>query len=344
MNRTFNQLINQLHLDPKKEAAVRKIVENAISNNQSGNNNSGGYTDMMVLNTRDNATLTEEQFNEIEERVKNGCLFELQYHEPDATLSYYSQGQKTNMLGDTPTYIFNNNFGAASKDISYIGDVIFLAIKTPDGYGFIGMPVTNLPDSEIPIVKTPRFYYTGDGTKFLSDDGTYKEVSGGSEPYIWDGATNESTNAELKQAILDNRRIICNNINCVGFILGESIIIKTNSPIGNTIFVITNNNVVEKNADNFFIKSHYTMINSSNYHYFEITQDTILYVMTGDESSEFPSTNEFNGEFTFGDTVYNVGFSAGLKWSTDSVLEYKPNHTYQFRILNNRGVMKEFAN
>jgi hypothetical protein len=33
MNKRINQLINQLHLDPKKEAAVRKIVENAISNN-----------------------------------------------------------------------------------------------------------------------------------------------------------------------------------------------------------------------------------------------------------------------------------------------------------------------
>ena len=29
MNKRINQLINQLHLDPKKEAAVREIVENA---------------------------------------------------------------------------------------------------------------------------------------------------------------------------------------------------------------------------------------------------------------------------------------------------------------------------
>lgn len=35
MNRTLNQLINQLHLDPKKEAAVRKIVENAGGINDS---------------------------------------------------------------------------------------------------------------------------------------------------------------------------------------------------------------------------------------------------------------------------------------------------------------------
>ena len=33
MNKRINHLINQLHLDPKREAAVREIVENAISNN-----------------------------------------------------------------------------------------------------------------------------------------------------------------------------------------------------------------------------------------------------------------------------------------------------------------------
>jgi hypothetical protein len=52
----------------------------------------------------------------------------------------------------------------------------------------------------------------------------------------------------------------------------------------------------------------------------------------------------FEGEFSFGNSVYNITFNKNIKWSTDSVLEYKPNHTYQYRILNSLGVMKEFAN
>lgn len=35
MNRTVNQLVNALHLDPKREAAVRKIIENAGGVNDS---------------------------------------------------------------------------------------------------------------------------------------------------------------------------------------------------------------------------------------------------------------------------------------------------------------------
>ena len=310
-----------------------------------GSNNSGGYTDMMVLHTKDNAILTEEQFNEIEQRVKNGCLFELKYHEPDGTLTYYSQGQKTNAFGGTSAYLFNNNFGVASKDVSYGGDIIFIAIKTPDGYGFVGMPISNLPDSEIPVLRTPKFYYNGDGTKFLSDDGTYKEVSGGSEPYNWNGNNDESTMVELKQAILDNRKILFNNIECIAYIMNGIIMVKGNIPIVAPFLVIDNNNNMEElKSNNFFIKKRSTIVSPENYCYFDITQDTIIYIQSGGESEILPNTNEFNGEFTFGDTIYNVSFSAGLKWSTDSVLEYKPNHTYQFRILNNRGVMKEFAN
>ncbi len=213
MNRTLNQLINQLHLDPKKEAAVRKIVYTAISNNQSGGSNSGGYTDMMVLNTSDNAVLTEEQFNEIEERVKNGYLFELQYDEPDGTTTYYSQGIKYRLDSNNCWYIFNGNFSVATKDVSYSGDVIFIALKQPNGYAFVGMPVNDLPNSELafPILKTPKFYYNGDGTKFLSDDGTYKEVSGGSGPVIIELSIGEES---FESAQLTDQQIeACKNSN-----------------------------------------------------------------------------------------------------------------------------------
>lgn len=71
MNKRINQLINQLHLDPKKEAAVREIVENVGSNNQSGGNNSGGNEPVIIEypnGSNEEIAVTDEQI----EAVKNG--------------------------------------------------------------------------------------------------------------------------------------------------------------------------------------------------------------------------------------------------------------------------------
>lgn len=70
MNKRVNQLINQLHLDPKKEAAVRKIVENAVSNN------SGGGSGPVIIELPfgeeeiEAVSLSEEQIN----AAKNGNI------------------------------------------------------------------------------------------------------------------------------------------------------------------------------------------------------------------------------------------------------------------------------
>lgn len=43
MDKKINHLINQLHLDPKREAAVRKLVNSmAQSNTATPDNNNGG--------------------------------------------------------------------------------------------------------------------------------------------------------------------------------------------------------------------------------------------------------------------------------------------------------------
>lgn len=70
MNKRINQLINQLHLDPKKEAAVRKIVENAVSNNQNSGNNSGGGGPVIIEMIGESASVTDEQI----EAAKNGNI------------------------------------------------------------------------------------------------------------------------------------------------------------------------------------------------------------------------------------------------------------------------------
>ena len=68
MNKRINQLINQLHLDPKKEAAVREIVENALNNNQNGGSNSGNSGPVIIeLSIGDEGigtvSLSDEQIN-----------------------------------------------------------------------------------------------------------------------------------------------------------------------------------------------------------------------------------------------------------------------------------------
>lgn len=54
-------------------------------------------------------------------------------------------------------------------------------------------------------------------------------------------------------------------------------------------------------------------------------------------------SNEYGAEYGEGKFDYQKGITH-IIWSTDSVLDFKPKHTYQFRIVNGFGVMKEFAN
>lgn len=53
--------------------------------------------------------------------------------------------------------------------------------------------------------------------------------------------------------------------------------------------------------------------------------------------------NEYGADYGEGKYDYQKGITH-IIWSTDSVLDFKPKHTYQFRIVNGFGVMKEFAN
>lgn len=138
--------------------------------------NANKYTDMMVLDTY-NQNLTEEQFIEIRERVKAGATFELRYHEPEGYTTYYCLGKPYNAeVEDVEIYIFNVDYYYASKDYSEAGDRIFLASENSGQYVFIDSLVSDLP-APMPVLRTPKFYYTGDGTQFLSNDGTYKTIN-----------------------------------------------------------------------------------------------------------------------------------------------------------------------
>lgn len=53
---------------------------------------------------------------------------------------------------------------------------------------------------------------------------------------------------------------------------------------------------------------------------------------------------EFTGEFSFGEEVFKIIFPETVKFSTSTSIDYKPNHTYQYSILNGKGLIVEFAN
>ena len=172
------------------------------------------------------------------------------------------------------------------------------------------------------------------------------------EPYIWDGETISETIAnELLKAVQTNREIIVTtegylNWRLIGstFISGTLTLTFCNTfDAPNFLFTdyyITPNSVEYKQTS-FYNKrdSDNTRLNTAFYNNPGlITQDT-TFTNKGSLSSL-----EYDGQFNFGDTIYNITFPSGVKWSTDSVLDYKPNHTYQFKIVRGFGVMKEFAN
>lgn len=187
------------------------------------------------------------------------------------------------------------------------------------------------------VVSTPsEIEKDGDGTKFLADDGSYKEVG----PYIWDGTTSETIFEELNEACVAKRRIIL--VNDDKYIVFSSFRKLVNNLIligYPESFGITSTTVVEvatyKESDNS------KQISSNKYNDISITSDTNITYNENVVPIQIPI---FEGQLFFSDTVYNVTFPDDIKWSTDSVLEYKANHTYQFRIVDNLGVMKEFAN
>lgn len=176
-------------------------------------------------------------------------------------------------------------------------------------------------------------------------------------PYIWGGTTSEVIFNELKEAIEGNRRITYNNLDCkakissFGYInleVEESIYYEDSTFEG---YYIVEYNIysdfIEKRLINpkFLIEYNSNILYQAQYYKGNVLKNTSF--TFGVEDYARPANgkiSEYQGEFSFGDTVYTVTFPDTVKWSTDSVLEYKANYTYQFRIVNGLGVMKEFAN
>lgn len=351
MNKTTNQYINALHLDPKKEAAVRKIIENAggvndstpivdtisgnelIPVNQNGENKAV-RADELIKGGKEVFIVTPDMFVEPAATAGQAPLLTF----TDEAWSDFIGAVETNKLIvldiAVASYIISNStpYGAPTMKgyfvlsyVTHVVDIVQGYFNVDIGEGIISYNIQIINKSITSTMKS-------------SSDSS-------SEPYIWDGTTSETIFNELKSAIEDNKFIIYNSIMLIGFDNNDFLLLESLLPFNNMFFYINSEYIKEIPADNMFIKSSSTMLYTSSYSYYNIEEDTTFDIVSGDDlGEELPIINEYNGEFSFGDTVYTVTFPEEIKWSTDSVLEYKPNHTYQFKILNNLGVMKEFAN
>ena len=291
--------------------------------------------DSIVINTPSeiyhldiNNYSTAEDYNNLEEAVRSNKLIVLEGY--PAVVVYDNNG----------IMIDSHHLSASGNDE---GETIINYIR----YIF---------KSDGTIENQSCYYYvhlkaTGDGTKFLSDDGSYKEVSGGSEPYIWNGDTSETIFNELKNAIAANRTIIAKNQEGNWDVAHKIIVYGTSVEL---YFFANNSNIqvyydinktnVNRNFINSITKAPiYNGDNnlSCNRYYSGTISGNTTINLTNYDNIPCP---EHQGEFKFGDTLYTVTFPSEVKWSTDSVLDFKANHIYQFKIVNNLGVMKEFAN
>lgn len=190
----------------------------------------------------------------------------------------------------------------------------------------------------------------GDGTKFLSNDGSYKEVG----PYIWNGTTSETIFNELKEAIEANRTIILGagyNYTAIDKAYSElssditlTFINKKCDPFGPYwIFTITSSNVVRKfTGSGIHYLENTLMLEPNCYSKFNEVPLNLNFTFSTNYVEHYKNRYiyEYQGEFSFGDTVYTITFPEEVIWDVTPV--YRPNKRYQFSIVNNLGVMREF--
>lgn len=274
-----------------------------------------------------NTYSTPEDFNNLKDAVDNNKLIAII---EDSTLVMGTIASKSeSSILMTLGLVFPDYYVMESPIIQY------------GAYGFNSDGTVNK------VHKSLAFETTKNGTKFLADDGSYKEVG----PYIWDGTTSETIFTELEEAANNNRTIIYKNLQSTKDFYYCNIYNISNNKI---ILFVYIPDVAYKHKYYQITKTEVTEYYSALtiYNSLELKSGTYSPIGTLNQNTDysfyqensFDGADEYQGEFSFGDSVYTVTFPDTVKWSTDSVLEYKANHTYQFRIVNGLGVMKEFAN
>ena len=167
-------------------------------------------------------------------------------------------------------------------------------------------------------------------------------------PYIWDGTTiSETIYNELLEAALNFRDIILTTAGYLNYRLIGSTYISGNlrltfcntysSP--NFLFVdylVTPNSVEFKRTPLYAKReSNSTHLNTAFYTNIELITDNTTFTF-----NKIYGISKYEGQFSFGDTVYTITFPNNTTWVTYPS-EFKANTTYQFEIINNIGKLWE---
>lgn len=173
-------------------------------------------------------------------------------------------------------------------------------------------------------------------------------------PYIWNGTTSETIFNELKEAIENNRRIIHTEYGNVilSKIYGEVLQFKALSVLNNNLVIeATNKEVVQSIVYDKILAVGLTQLTPYIYTKFETLNDDLVFSLSSvenitgipivtDSNNGIGGALEYQGEFSFGDTVYTVTFPEDITWITYPN-EFKADTTYQFEITNNIGKLWE---
>jgi hypothetical protein len=177
-------------------------------------------------------------------------------------------------------------------------------------------------------------------------------------PYIWDGTTSETIFNELKEAIIASRRIVNDLGSDLHLLYYDSdILVLISGPtiavpyVYNKIcYVITETEVKNFSyggSEIFYMSEGETgtlsnILPTSSYKNFNTINKNTTFSLA--EVPQFYDANlfvpEYKGEFSFGDTVYNITFPSEITWATYPS-EFKANTTYQIEITNNTGKLWE---
>lgn len=234
--------------------------------------------------------------------------------------------------------------------------LLILSTTADDGNGnittgvvrYLVYPSGNITASDNSVT----IHKDGDGNKFLSDNGSYKEIS--SEPYDWDGTIDETKFAELKAAIQAGRTIritdedrLSGAVTCANTTIYEEsgdefIILIVKHITGVTLtYMMTEGEVVTYTTQDILTKVDATFVcYLYSYSIINVTYKRQIVLSTIDDMFANNRCNSYQGELIFGDTLYDVTFPDTVIWDVTPV--YRPNKRYQFSIVNNLGVMREF--
>ena len=153
MDKKINHLINQLHLDPKREAAVRKIVNEVTKFSTAPDNNNGGGD---VYSIRFDEFKTSEDFDNLYNAFKQKKIIII-----DGALVIMGTGTSDGkpMLQGFVSMIQGSYSGSGETFMLTCISLTFLY----DGRSSSNMQCIELQKG-----------YGGD--KYLSNDGTYKSI------------------------------------------------------------------------------------------------------------------------------------------------------------------------